>query len=116
MTNHAALMKSILNRLFASEGDAFTAQVNFRSGYSQQGVITREYVVIGDIRYDALKLATPTMISDPARPHDPRSSVKGMAELYFAYEDVEAVLIARPVDASKIIGDAAKPSIILGDG
>lgn len=110
MTNHQITMQGIFDRLFIAEGrggDAFPAQIQFRSGYAIQGVVARDG--------STLKMAVPSMIGDPRYPNNQAMAKKIMAEHFFDFEDVESVIVIREVDASKLVGDnASGPKIILG--
>lgn len=121
MSEHRDYIKDIFDRLFKAEtppgGErAFTAQIQFRSGYAIQGVVTTEPTA-DEFRAprETLRMACPSLVPDPKFPNNRQMAKKIIAEHYFDYEDVESVIVVRDVDASKIAGDnVSGPKIILG--
>lgn len=122
MITHRDRIRKIIRTLFtehapAAEGSgptpapAIECVLRLRGGAQMQGVLA-EVRNDHDDQFDTLKLAMPSMVPHPDHPQNQRLAQKVIAEHFFDYDDVECIVMLRPVDPSLVKTMDRAPLII----
>lgn len=115
MTTHRDRMIAIVDDLFATDSPkavgpgpqpepAIDCQILLRNGYQAQGVLARgiqrtiQLPNEAPLYINTLKFAAVAFVPHPDHPNNRNLATKIIAEHYFDYEDLMAVIVMRKVD------------------